>query len=92
MYVSLGTAVVINFPSWTSQMSTHFFDILVHLLVAMIAGGLIGLERRYNGHAAGFRTHTLVCMASSLLMLIVIYQKDWFSQARMKLCALIQHV
>jgi putative Mg2+ transporter-C (MgtC) family protein len=47
----------------------------------MAAGGLIGLERSYNGHAAGFRTHTLVCMASSLLMLIAIYQKDWFSQA-----------
>ena len=62
-------------------MSTHFFDILVHLLVAMIAGGLIGLERRYNGHSAGFRTLTLVCMASSLLMLLTIYQKEWFSQA-----------
>ena len=66
---------MINSPNWTSQMSNHFFDILVHLLVAMIAGGLIGLERRYNGHAAGFRTLTLVCMASSLLMLIAIYQK-----------------
>ncbi len=52
-------------------------DIVVHLSVAMAAGGLIGLERSYNGHSAGFRTHTLVCMASSLLMLIVIYQKDW---------------
>ena len=62
-------------------MSNDLFDILVHLLVAMIAGGLIGLERSYNGHPAGFRTHTLVCMASSLLMLVVIYQKEWFSQA-----------
>jgi putative Mg2+ transporter-C (MgtC) family protein len=56
-------------------------DILAHLLVAMVAGGLIGLERSYNGHAAGFRTHTLVCMASSILMLIAISQKEWFSQA-----------
>ena len=62
-------------------MISNLFEILVHLLVAMVAGGLIGLERTYNGHAAGFRTHTLVCMASSLLMLLVIYQKDWFSQA-----------
>ncbi len=81
MYVNLGAAVMINFPDWTSKVSLHFFDILVHLLVAMIAGGLIGLERRYNGHAAGFRTLTLVCMASSLLMLLTIYQKEWFSQA-----------
>jgi putative Mg2+ transporter-C (MgtC) family protein len=62
-------------------MSNDIFDIVVHLLVAMLAGGLIGLERSYNGHAAGFRTHTLVCMASSLLMLVAIYQKEWFSQA-----------
>ena len=62
-------------------MSDDLFDILGHLLVAMTAGGLIGLERSYNRHPAGFRTHTLVCMASSLLMLIVIYQKDWCSQA-----------
>ena len=52
--------------------------ILCHLLVAMGAGGLIGLERSYFGRPAGLRTHTLVCMASSLLMLVTIYQKDWF--------------
>lgn len=62
-------------------MITHLFEITVHLLLAMTAGGLIGLERSYNGHAAGFRTHTLVCMASSVLMLVAIYQRDWFAQA-----------
>lgn len=60
-------------------MTDSLWEILVHLAIAMAAGGLIGLERSYNGHAAGFRTHTLVCMASSVLMLIAIYQKDWFS-------------
>lgn len=62
-------------------MGRELLDIFIHLLVSITAGGLIGLERSYNGHPAGFRTHTLVCMASSLLMLIAIYQKDWFSQA-----------
>lgn len=60
-------------------MTDSLWEIFVHLAIAMAAGGLIGLERSYNGHAAGFRTHTLVCMASSVLMLIAIYQKDWFS-------------
>src|SRR5208283_225727 len=58
--------------------NSDFLDILVHLVVAMIAGGLIGLERSYNGHAAGFRTHTLVCMASALLMQVTIHQGQWF--------------
>src|SRR5512134_3042777 len=62
-------------------MNKETVDILVHLLVAMVAGGLIGLERSYYGRPAGFRTHTLVCMASSLLMLVTIYQRDWFSRA-----------
>ena len=62
-------------------MSNNFFDILQHLLMAMIAGGVIGLERSYNGHAAGFRTHALVCMASGLLMQVAIHQGQWFSEA-----------
>lgn len=49
---------------------------LVHLFGALLAGGLIGLERSYHGRPAGFRTHTLVCMASSLLMLLTVYQVE----------------
>ncbi|MDH5691660.1 MAG: MgtC/SapB family protein [Gammaproteobacteria bacterium] len=46
----------------------------VRLLVALLAGGLVGLERSFNGRPAGFRTHALVCMSSSLLMLLTVYQ------------------
>ena len=46
----------------------------MHLLVALAAGSLVGLERTYHGRAAGFRTHALVCMASALLMLLSVYQ------------------
>ncbi len=59
-------------------MTGDVIDIVKHLGVAAIAGGLIGFERSYHGRPAGFRTHTLVCMASSLLMLVTIYQKQWF--------------
>jgi putative Mg2+ transporter-C (MgtC) family protein len=62
-------------------MDSFLLNVVGHILVAMIAGGLIGLERSYNGHAAGFRTHTLVCMASSLLMLVTVYQSRWFPGA-----------
>jgi putative Mg2+ transporter-C (MgtC) family protein len=48
------------------------------LLAALVAGGLIGLERSYHGRAAGFRTHALVCVASSALMLVPVYQEEWF--------------
>ena len=62
-------------------MDGEWIDILTRLLVATIAGGLIGLERTYHGRPAGFRTHTLVCVASSLLMLVTMYQAKWFTGA-----------
>ena len=54
------------------------FDISAHLGVALVAGGLIGLERSYHGRDAGFRTHVLVCISSALLMLVTLYQTRWF--------------
>jgi putative Mg2+ transporter-C (MgtC) family protein len=51
--------------------------IVVHLVGAVLAGGIIGLERSFHARPAGFRTHTLVCLASSLLMLVTLYQSKW---------------
>ena len=55
-------------------MESEYPTILLHLGLAVLAGALIGLERTYHGRPAGFRTHTLVCTASSLLMLLTVYQ------------------
>ena len=38
------------------------------LVLAMLLGGLVGLEREITNRPAGFRTHTLVCMGSTLVM------------------------
>lgn len=48
------------------------------IIAALAAGGLIGLERSHRGRPAGFRTHALVCLASSLLMLVTVYESHWF--------------
>src|SRR3954465_6671369 len=53
------------------------FDMFVRLLSAVLAGGVIGYERSYHGRPAGFRTHALVCTASSLLMLVTVYEAHW---------------
>jgi len=52
--------------------------ILKHMLAALVAGALVGTERSFHGRAAGFRTHALVCLASSMLMLLSLYQAQWF--------------
>ncbi len=43
---------------------------LIRLLLAVAAGGLIGLEREARNRGAGFRTHILVCLGSALVMII----------------------
>jgi putative Mg2+ transporter-C (MgtC) family protein len=55
----------------------EYFEILFRLVAALAAGGLIGLERSHRGRPAGFRTHALVCLASSLLMLVTVYELHW---------------
>lgn len=53
--------------------------ILVRVLAAVVVGALIGFERTFHGRPAGFRTHALVCVASSLLMLVTVYQNEWMT-------------
>jgi putative Mg2+ transporter-C (MgtC) family protein len=60
-------------------MNENFVEIGIRLLLALAAGGIIGLERSYHGRPAGFRTHALVCVASSLLMLVTVYESAWFT-------------
>lgn len=48
-------------------------QITIRLALALILGGLIGLERESMGRPAGFRTHILVATAASLLMMVSMY-------------------
>ncbi|MDR2038233.1 MAG: MgtC/SapB family protein [Bacteroidales bacterium] len=43
------------------------------LVFSLIVGGIIGLERRWRQQPAGFRTHILICLAATLLMMLSIY-------------------
>lgn len=44
--------------------------IAIRLGLALLLGGLLGLERELRGHAAGLRTHLLVCLGSCLFTLV----------------------
>lgn len=50
--------------------SPHDWDIAARLLVAMVLGALIGLERESQGKDAGVRTYALVSLGSALIMII----------------------
>ncbi len=49
------------------------WEILLRLLVSIVLSGIIGIERESIKKPAGFRTHILVCVGSTLVMLISIY-------------------
>ncbi|HYE81678.1 MAG TPA: MgtC/SapB family protein [Clostridia bacterium] len=48
-------------------------ELLIRLILACVLGGLIGIERERLRHPAGFRTHTLVCVGATLVMLCNIF-------------------
>ena len=54
---------------------TDFNDVSValRLILALVMGGLIGMERGLHGRAAGMRTHILVCVGACMTALVGIY-------------------
>jgi putative Mg2+ transporter-C (MgtC) family protein len=44
-------------------------DAVFRLLLAILLGGAIGLERESRGRPAGLRTHILVCLGATIIMI-----------------------
>jgi putative Mg2+ transporter-C (MgtC) family protein len=44
-------------------------EIFLRLLIPLVLGMVIGLERIYNGHDAGVRTHAITAMGASLFII-----------------------
>ncbi len=49
-----------------------YTEVLLRLVFATLAGGLIGLEREVVHKPAGVRTHMLVCLGSALFTILTI--------------------
>jgi putative Mg2+ transporter-C (MgtC) family protein len=45
---------------------------LMRLVIALLVGGIVGLEREFKGKPAGIRTNILMCVGSCLFMIISI--------------------
>lgn len=58
---------------WSFLVTEDIEVMLIRLVMAAILGGLVGIEREYNHHPAGFRTHLLVSVGSCLMMLLAFY-------------------
>ena len=58
---------------WSLLFESDIVVMTIRLVLAAILGGLVGIEREFHHHPAGFRTHLLVSVGSSLIMLLAFY-------------------
>lgn len=66
------------------ELPDYFYDlsvvsVILRLVLAVIFGGIIGLQRESRGQFAGFRTHILVCVGAALAMLTNQYICEFFT-------------
>lgn len=65
----------------TGLWEISWLDSSLRILLSLALGGLIGLEREWHNHAAGLRTHILVCVGATIIMLLSIYGFGDFADA-----------
>ncbi|MDR0424009.1 MAG: MgtC/SapB family protein [Clostridiales Family XIII bacterium] len=56
-------------PEFFDLYSINLYSTTLRLVMAVLLGGLIGIERGVHNRPAGFRTHVLVCVGACLAML-----------------------
>src|SRR5690242_292679 len=54
-----------SIPDWH-----YFVRVVVRLCIAVVLGGLIGMERERTGKSAGVRTHMLVALGAALFTVV----------------------
>ena len=62
--------------NWLEQVNdedVNFVGSVFKLLLSMVLGAMVGLERRHKGQIAGMRTFALISMGATLAMLVSIY-------------------
>ena len=58
-----------DFLNFLRSDNLDFLSVFVRLMLAVLCGGLIGLERERKRRPAGFRTHILICLGAAMTTL-----------------------
>ena len=56
-------------PIFNGLRDVTLLSVTVRMVLAVICGGIIGMEREYKRRPAGFRTHILICLGASMTTL-----------------------
>lgn len=70
-----------------------WWEIIARLMLSMVLGGLVGMQREFQRNAAGFRTHTLVALGSCVAMLTNEYLfRTYLGQSNMDIARMGSYV
>ena len=74
MLVSAWGTVTMDFLHTIGMVDTYWPlpTILMRLVIALIFGAIIGLEREFSLHSAGLRTHILVALAAAVYTVLTL--------------------
>ncbi|MDY3225218.1 MAG: MgtC/SapB family protein [Candidatus Faecousia sp.] len=71
---------------FASLRALSMVSVAVRMCLAVLCGGMIGLERTYRRRPAGFRTHMLICLGAAITTLtsqfLVLYMGYYTDMAR----------
>lgn len=78
---------------WNNQEFRFALDAAWKLALSVLLSGIIGFEREHSHRPAGFRTHILVAVGSTLIMLTSVYiSKTYASQANVDITRMAAQV
>ena len=58
---------------WNYLTEFNTVTVVIRIILAALAGALVGLEREFHGRAAGMRTHMMVALGAALAAMIGMY-------------------
>ena len=74
-------------PFFDSLRDINVLSVSVRMLLAVICGGVIGIELEFKRRPAGFRTHILVCLGAAMTTLtsqyLYLYMHYYTDMARL---------
>lgn len=74
-------SVLGQMPVWLNSLrELNMLSVSIRLLLALVAGTLIGIDRGMKRRGAGIKTHVLVCLGATLVMMTGQYTFYYFGQ------------
>jgi putative Mg2+ transporter-C (MgtC) family protein len=72
-----------EFPIRLSSVELNELSVAVRIVLAILCGGVLGLERTRKHRAAGLRTYMLVCIGAAVVMMIGPFMAQHFGATDM---------